>query len=78
LARIILGATGVALAGAGAAVVWVATIHWPAALFADPPSLGLIGYGVSLLFACAFYDEIEISTRRLGIPVVRRARHPPK
>ncbi len=69
---------GVALAGTGAAIIWAATIHWPAGLFADPPSLALIGYGVTLLFACAFYDEVEISAGPFGIPVVRRTRRPPE
>jgi hypothetical protein len=72
-ARVLLGAMGVALVVAGMVFIWIATTHWPVGILADPPGLGLIGYGVVLLFACAFYDDVHVSAGPLGIPVVKRS-----
>lgn len=71
LARIVLGVVGVALVGVGAYTIWKNAGNWPGGLFAGSSALASIGFGVTLVLICAYYDEVEVAVRRLGIPRIK-------
>jgi len=75
-ARVLLGAMGVAFAAGGMLITWLIVTTWPVAFVAATPGLVLAGYGVILLLACAFYDDVDVAPGRFGVPTVRvRSRH---
>jgi hypothetical protein len=67
----LLGVMGVALVAGGMVITWLIVTTWPVAFLAATPGLALIGYGVVLLFACAFYDDVDVNSGPLGVPTVR-------
>jgi len=67
----LLGVMGVALIAGGMVITWLIVTTWPVAFLAATPGLALIGYGVVLLFSCAFYDDVDVNSGPLGIPTVR-------
>jgi hypothetical protein len=74
LARALLGAMGVILVAGGIVITYFIVRAAPYAFLAASVGLAMIGYGMTLLFACAFYDEVEFRPGPLGIPVVTRRR----
>lgn len=73
-ARALLGVVGVALVVGGMLTTWFIVTNWPVAFLAATPGLAFIGYGVTLLLACAFYDVVDVDPGPLGIPVVKVGR----
>lgn len=70
-ARALLAVAGFGFGGGGMLITWVIVTTWPVAFLAATPGLVLAGYGVTLLFASAFYDRVEVVPGPLGIPTVR-------
>lgn len=70
-ARVLLGLIGTALVAGGMVITWLIVSKWPMAFLAATPGLAFIGYGVALLLACAFYDDVDVTSGPLGIPIVR-------
>jgi hypothetical protein len=73
-ARALLGVMGVVFAAGGMLITWLSVRALPIAFLGAAPGVVLAGYGVNLLFACAFYDEAEIGVGPLGLPIVRGIR----
>jgi len=77
VARALLGLAGATLVLGGMAVVGLIVTSGPLGFLAATPGLLMIAFGVILLFACAFYDDVSFKTGRFGVPALTRSRGEP-
>jgi hypothetical protein len=66
---------GVIVAIGGLAIGILAVLTWPFPYLTAAPGFFVMGYGITLVLACAYYDDVDITTIGLGVKIkVRRRR----
>lgn len=70
--RMLFGVLGTALVLVGMAATLLSVTTKQVPILGASPGLTMIGIGVVLLFACAFFDDGDITSGRFGFPSVTR------